>query len=802
MRQSSSPRPSKRLRYILQLSAAVLLLTGCVSKEEAAAAFYTQGIAHYQNARYEKARLEFLNAVQRDPQHADAYFHLGLIAKREGDIALVFEHMSLAMQLDPGHLDAKIHVAELYVYGQRFEDALKLAGQIEALAAGAHAAQRIEAAALVGLKEYGKAKKIIQLALQQQADNASLHGLLAVIAKEQNDVQGALLHLNRAIELSAQKTQYLTLRASIHRDLNDLGALEQDYRLLLAQRPDSEDYLFPLARLLLQDQRAVEAEQLIEAFVAAHPHNVATKQFYIELLLQRDENKAQALLDEYIRRDSAATELQFFRINLHVKNNRLSAAQNELNSIASGHGDDNRAQLKANAMRAELLLRQSQASEAMALLQANLARDNRHEHSHLVLAGHSLQQRDFDTAVASLRTVLRHNPASEQGLVLLGKVYLASGSELLADDAFRQALEHNPANAEAAMPVVRKLVAAQDLARAQNIIARVLRSKPKDAKLLMFQAQIHLLNQDWADAAVTIARLQNLPGSEAYAEFLRGRVWQGQDNCARAVTHYQRALAGNPNLVPAVQGISVCYLALGKEKELLEFLSAYQQQNPHLIHGHLAIARIHKSRGRLPQAVAKLKRALRTKPQWVNGYITMAAYQDELGEQKAAIDTYQKGIRLNREHIPLKIALAGYHQANNRFAEAAALYQKILQQDGDNLLAINNYAALLLDSNPTTQDQARALSLAEKLKHQTLPHYLDTYGWALFHNGRYAEAEEVLRRAAEAGNNIPAIQYHFGMALTQLQRTEEAKVVFKRALKQDSLNGDIKFALEKALANL
>jgi len=777
------------------------LVVACTSKKDAAHEFYAKGQAHFESGNYEKARLEFLDATQRDPQYADAYFYLGLIAKREGDVALLFENMSTAIRIDHRHIEAKINVAELYVFGQRFGDALELANQIEMQAPDNFHALRIKGASFAGLKKFDQAEEYIQLALQKKPQDASLYGLLSVVAKDQNDVELTLANLNRAIELAEKKTQYLILRAGLHSELNNIAALENDLRMMLVENPGDEQHLFSLAKIFLKDGRTEEADAMVSEFVLANAGNTAAKQFHIELLLLSDKEKANAVLKRYISADGNSTDLLFFAVNLKIKDGETELAEQQLKSVINDFAYEQAARLEAKAILAELLLRQKKDDDAMMLVNENLLADAQHEYSHLVKADYDLRIRDFDSAISSLRTVLRNKPESEKGLVLLGNAYMASGSELLADDSFRQALEINPASVGAAIPVVRKLMATQDLERSDNIIARVLRSKPNDAKLLIFQAQIKLMKQDWPGAEASVARLKTLKGSEAYAELLLGRVMQGREKYAAAITNYRRALEINSDLVPAVQGITVCYLALSKERELLRYLNQYQQQNPDLINGYLASAQVHRSRGRLQQAAEQIDRALRAKTSWTSGYAILARFKSELGDHQGAIDTYKKGIRLNRKDIGLKILLASYYQSHDMREEAAQLYQKIHASHPENLIVVNNYASLLLDSKPGAEGHVQAMRIAERLRMQSDPHYVDTYGWALYKNGRYAEAEKVLRQAAETGSKIPEIQYHFGVALRQLERTEEAKVVFKRALKLD-LNSDTKFALEKALASL
>jgi tetratricopeptide (TPR) repeat protein len=60
------------------------------------------------------------------------------------------------------------------------------------------------------------------------------------------------------------------------------------------------------------------------------------------------------------------------------------------------------------------------------------------------------------------------------------------------------------------------------------------------------------------------------------------------------------------------------------------------------------------------------------------------------------------------------------------------------------------------------------------------PDYLDTYGWALHHAGRSAEALPFLERAYAAKPDLFCIHYHLGEVYVSLARVEEAMFHFRK----------------------
>ncbi|MFL0800293.1 MAG: tetratricopeptide repeat protein [Agarilytica sp.] len=790
-------RKVKRVTLLLCASV-ILLVISCSSNEEAADEFYRKGMAYFNQNEFEKARLEYLNALQRNPGLADVYYRLGLIAEREGRVAIVYEMMSKALKLDPRNAKAKIHVAQLMVFGKKFDSALELANEVLENDAENFDGYRIRAAALIGIRRIAQAEEAIEAADKLRPSEASILGLRAIVAREKGDALAAITFLDRAIATGVDTKQYLILRSKIHRDTQKIDALIQDLRALIALDPHESQYVYALAKILARLDKFREAEQVLAAFVEDHPLDFNAKQLLMDTIHLYDAARANRMLNDLLKSYPENGDLKFYQIRSFLKNAKYDAAKFHLNRL-SHDASSKKIRLKAGALLAEIFLSEGERQKALALVFENLKENRQHEESLLVKARYDLDNKDYDLAVSSLHTILRNNNLSEKALVLLGTVYVESGSLLLADDSFRQVLEFNPANSEAAMPVVKNLIAHEDLERADNIISRVLDSSPYDPKLLIFYSQIKLLKEEWGAASFIVDRLQMVDNTQAYVALLRGKIAQGRGDCGEAIPYYEKSLFVSPELLPALEALVACSLRGNKESELMLFLSRYKDQFPDSVIGYTATAQVHQSAGRLTEAVSELESALKIKPDWLKGYAKLAGLKRLLGDSVAAISIFKQGIDINPADDYLKVLLAAYYESLGDIALAISLYEEIVRDHSENLVAINNYAVLLMSSAPTEDNLRRALVLSERFKQSEQPMFLDTYGWALINNRRYVEGESVLRRAAEKGPNLVDVQYHFAVALKHLERVQEARVVFKRALKLAEKHSGVAYDIQQEL---
>ena len=64
----------------------VVVLAACGNPEEKKMKFFDRGKSLYEQEEYTKARLEFKNALQIDPNFAEGYYWLGMIHQKKATL--------------------------------------------------------------------------------------------------------------------------------------------------------------------------------------------------------------------------------------------------------------------------------------------------------------------------------------------------------------------------------------------------------------------------------------------------------------------------------------------------------------------------------------------------------------------------------------------------------------------------------------------------------------------------------------------------------------------------------------------
>jgi len=117
--------------------------------------------------------------------------------------------------------------------------------------------------------------------------------------------------------------------------------------------------------------------------------------------------------------------------------------------------------------------------------------------------------------------------------------------------------------------------------------------------------------------------------------------------------------------------------------------------------------------------------------------------------------------------------LGDAYNNNKEFQKSDKAFEDALKIDADNTYVLNNYAYYLSLRNENL-DKAEKLSKKTNDLQPNNRNYMDTYGWILFQQKKYKDAEIWLGDAAKLGPKNPNILEHYGDVLFKLNKVDEA----------------------------
>lgn len=199
------------------------------------------------------------------------------------------------------------------------------------------------------------------------------------------------------------------------------------------------------------------------------------------------------------------------------------------------------------------------------------------------------------------------------------------------------------------------------------------------------------------------------------------------------------------------------------------------------------------------EAVKSLNKAIAADPKWLPPYANLGAYYEQQRHPDQAIALYRKALAAVPGDPTLELSLARAYEAARQPDQAIALYEGILKTKPDNLLAVNNLAALLGNGADPAKVR-RGLELAQKLAAAEEPAFLDTLAWLYYLSGDLEKARPLQARAVEKAPQVPVFQYHLGMVYSKQGDMAKAREHLGKALESGaefSESADAKQALKE-----
>lgn len=398
----------------------------------------------------------------------------------------------------------------------------------------------------------------------------------------------------------------------------------------------------------------------------------------------------------------------------------------------------------------------------------------------------SLEKRDGKQAVADFTRLIALNPRSTrpQDQYELAQAYLLTGERPKAISALNRCLELETNFIPAKLGLASLDLQQGNPAAAIAILNQLLK-QPRVPLPIVLTANLNLaeayLRQDSADQAIAVyRRLEESLPKEAQIPYLEGQAGLAGNKLAEARAAFEKALALNPDFLPALEGLVRLDLFESRYPAALERVKKQLDKTPKAPLPWLLLAEIHVKQKENAQAQADLEKVIELDPKLPLPYLMLARLYVDEKQQKQALDKLNALVSLTNS-VAAWMEIGMIHHELGEYAPARQSYEKILDLDSHFGGALNNLADLYSEH---FNDLDRAYKLAEKARelYPYDPFVADTFGWILYKRHDYARALTLLQEGMEKQPNDPDVHYHVGMAHYMLGEETNARYNLKLAL--------------------
>jgi tetratricopeptide (TPR) repeat protein len=188
--------------------------------------------------------------------------------------------------------------------------------------------------------------------------------------------------------------------------------------------------------------------------------------------------------------------------------------------------------------------------------------------------------------------------------------------------------------------------------------------------------------------------------------------------------------------------------------------------------------------GKADQGIALLEDQAKKHADDPGAFLALAQIYSDTDRGAQAVRVLQDAQAKFPADTNIPFELGAVLDKQKKFAEAAGVFQQLIERDPGNAPALNYLGYMLAERGVRLEDSVSYVKKALQIEPDN-GSYLDSLGWAYFKADKLDLAEDPLHRAADQLKNNSVIQEHYGQLLFKLGRYGDAIAAWTRALSGD-----------------
>ena len=282
-------------------------LCACGGAQARKAKHLEKGQTYLDAGNYEKARVEFQNALQISPVDPEARFENGVVDEKLGKNREAAQFYQGTIDVSPDHLGARSRLARLYLF------------------AGAP----------------DKAIDLIKSALEKNPDNSELLTIRAAARVQQKDIDGGRADAERAVSLDPSNEDAVSALAGIYVSDKTVDRAQALLEGSIKKIPATVNLRLLLAEVYSDENRGADAEHLLMELVQLQPaekaHRIRLAQFYAR---QKRPDDAERVLREGVKAIPDDRDMKLSLVDFLAAERSPEVAEKELQAMIAADPKD------------------------------------------------------------------------------------------------------------------------------------------------------------------------------------------------------------------------------------------------------------------------------------------------------------------------------------------------------------------------------------------------------------------------------------------------------------------------------
>lgn len=774
-----------KIRIFAAIFLMALLAAGCGSPEDKKKAFFEKGKSLFEHQEYVKAKLEFKNAVQIDPEYADPHYMLGQIAVKENQFKTAFQMFKKTTELDPDNLDAKISLGRILLSARAVGRAEEQADIVLETEAFHPEATLLKASVLIVKNEIDPAKALLDRMAEKGQYLPELFLMLSSLERKDGDMDAARAHLRSGREKFPEHILLLTTLARLEAREKNFDAAEQLILGTISLEPDQIKHKFNLAGLYMAREDEKKAASYLDEMLAGAMDNEDPVLGVGSFWLQHNRaDKAVSVVETALKHKNDSFKYRFFLAEIFAGDNRLEDAEPLLRQaleLSKDPADPDIVRTKLALSR--ILSAGKKLEEAEQLVDQVLVEDPKNIDGRDLKGRFYLSRKDGLNAVSEFRVVTEERPENEQGHINLAQAHLMNKENELALDVLEKARQKLPESRSILMALAQMNNMNGQADAAEQNLKDLAALAPKDVNVLGAQGEFYTSREQYDRALDIFARIQEIRPDHSRSYIQRARIFVKQGATGSAVAELEKGYAKNYDSASILVALVEMYLKNRDTASAIALCEKRLEKNAGEVFSWNLLGSVYLHKKMYSKAKAHFEKAISLNPQWPKPYDNLAKLHLAQGNKDTAVKELKNALAENRQNRSAWLLLGGIHERDKAYEKAAAVYKEAFEAIPDLWPAANNYAFIRSETADWIDlDEALAYAKKAVALNNGSASVRDTLGWIHFKMGDLAGARREIEQALKKSPDNTVVNYHMGMILDREGKPHEAKIYFERAL--------------------
>ena len=750
--------------WAILLSAVLLFAASCGRDPEAAKRRYLEnGNRYAQQGKFKEAIIMYRNALKRDARFGEAYLRLGDAEMRRGMPAQAVAAYRRAVELysDPEEPAGKL--ADIY----------------------------LAAYVLSPKKDPQLLREVDDLASSLAAKNPNSFQALRLRAflNLTDTTDKTQEHLFRAIEFfkkaDAAKPKQPELRLAMVQTMAQVGQMEEAEkyaREIIQDSPGVAGAYWFLSRLYLQQNRLKDADAVVDKLIQSNPKIPAYKVDRAEYLFatQRKDEALRALGELLSSPETDASLLK--RVGDTYL--RIREPQKAYDTYASGIQKFPAQKTEFRLKMIPALLTLGKRDEAIRLAETAVQEDPSNNGAISMRASLWLNfgsKEQFDAAVKDLQQLISKEPNNAVIRYNLGRAYHSRGELDAARTQYQEAVKVSKYLTAAHLGLGQIALAKGDPGKAVSSADEILAYDPSNLAARIMRVNGLLAGGNTNQARIDINNyLKDTPDNPdlkyqlAIVNFVERRYQEAEQQFRALQQRF-------PNDLRLLFAIAEVMLRTNRQADAMRLVQEAYKKSPDQPGLKLAVANTAMRVNQLDTAEQQYRALMALDPNNIDIAMRLSEVMRRKGQINASLDLLKQAYARNAAYPGLALQLALTHEALGDWRSALPLYEAILKQDPNHLIALNNLAYRYADMG---KDLDTALTYAQRAQQRapTSDDVVDTLAWVYIRKNLNDTAISLLRPLIAKQPRNPLFHYHLGLALLQKGDRTAARQSLQTAL--------------------